>query len=744
MRKKAIISCLYLGFFSQVAQILILREALTAFAGVEMVLGLTLCVWLLTVGLGGFAGNKLDRLRRKPLVNLQVLYLIAGLLLPITIIALRSLSAIFGFMPGEIVGFSTTFLGATLCLTPLCFVFGILFAANARVYHDNIPQWVGRVYLWEALGATSGGLLITFIFIPYISQLTVSLGLLFLSLAVVLSLKAKTNPLWIIISGLLTLVVIAAGDSAKLIQQLDRQTRAISHTVGQQLAVTDSPYGQLAITRYGEQYGLYLNGSLTAAYPDPQTAEEAVHFALLSHPRPQSALLIGGGLTGAIAQLRKHKVKIDYVELDPELIRLARENLPPEVTTFLDSCRIIYQDGRRYLSSVTDQYDVILCNLGEPSTALVNRFFTREFFLVVRAHLTAGGIFSFRMPSSESYLNPERAMFLSSLTRTLRSVFTEVLVLPGENNIFLATDRPGVLISKPESFITRLKEREITNQFVNEHLIPFRLTDAAYDFINQHVNHPTARVNTDFHPVCYYYNAVLWNLHFAGPEKWLLRQLERLSPGHLWGGLSCLAFVLLGWVALSLRRRRLSLLYSLFTAGLTMMTMEIVLLYGFQIFLGYVYARMGLLIACFMGGLSLGSYFFTRHRSLSGNQIIALHALSAATVLAFILFAGSVSPATSSSVILEGIFYLLSVLFGFLGGAVFVLANALYLREFAEPDALPVAMGYGVDLIGAATGALVVSAVLLPLWGIHFTLWLVIGINLATGIGLLLARVKSR
>ena len=731
MRTRAVISCVYLGFFSQVAQVIVLREALTAFAGVEMVLGLTLGIWLLAVGCGGFAGNRIKLLRRRPFLALRIMYLCAGLLLPVTILAVRRIPELFGFAPGEIVGLATSLFGATVMLFPLCFLLGLLFVANARVYADTEAKWVGTVYLLEALGAALGGLVVTFLFIPLWSHLTASLGMLFLGAAVLVLIKEKGGLRYVLLFGLLLLAWLAYAGSFSPLHKLDLRTRVLNRAAGRLLAVSDSPYGQLAVTRYGEQYSLYVNGTLAVSYPDRMSAEEAVHFALLSHPAPQSVLLIGGGAGGTVYELRKHSVSVDYVELDPELVRLAREHFPAEAVAPLDDCRTIYQDGRAYLSRTGAKYDVIILNLGEPSTALVNRFFNREFFKIAKDHLLPGGVFSFRVPSSESYISPERELFLSSLHKTLIDVFLGVVVLPGPTNIFLAAAEPGVLIEASARFIARIKERGLQNEFVNEYLLPFRLTAAAYDFVGRHLHAQDAKDNTDLRPVCYFYDTILWNLHFSGPQKWVLSRLVGLSGRVVWlaGGLGVI--LILGICFLTRRTNTVPFLFSLFATGLTGMAMEVVLLFCFQVYLGYIYAKIGLLVACFMIGMSVGSYFLTRRVRSSAGTLMIFQFLPAAGAVAFLAVAVGVIPRGIPSGVVESIFYLLSLGFGFCGGALFVIANGLYTERFRGRAYLPVATGYGVDLAGSGLGALAVSSLFIPVWGVAFTVWLIVALNLS-------------
>ena len=726
MRTRAVISCVYLGFFSQVAQVVLLREALTTFAGVEIVLGLALGVWLIAAGAGSIAAHRVNILQARPLPSLQALYLAAGVLFPLTIFAVRLLPTMLAFAPGEIVAPEVALAGTALSLGPLCLLLGALFVANVRVFGTNQTEWSGKVYLFEACGAAAGGLVVTFLFIPFLSHLMIALVLL-ASGAMTAAVISGGKSIRLVLGAVAVLIIGAA----PLMEPLDLWTRTRHRTIGEFLALADSPYGQIAVTRYGEQYSLLVNGTLAASFPDRQSAEEAVHFALLSHRAPKTALLIGGGVGGAVSEALKHHVQLDYVELDPQVVRLARQHFPLAAIAPLDSCRIIYEDGRAYMSRTAKTYDVIMLNLGEPSSALINRFFTREFFEVVKAHLADSGVFSFRVPSSESYLSSERERFLSSLNKTLSAVFPEEVVLPGPSAVFIATAQTGMLIRSANQFATRINGRNLHTEFVNAYLLPNRLSDAAFEFLAQHLQHPQAKMNTDLRPMCYLYDAILWNLHFTGPHQWVMSRLAGVPAGSLAGMLGVLAIALVGVTALRKQSPSLPTLVALFVTGLTGVAIQVVLMFSFQAVLGYVYAKIGLLASAFMVGMSIGSYLLTRRAAYGMRTLALLLLLPLAVALVLLAFLVETTGAIRRPIPAEFLFYLFSLVLGFCGGALFVPANRLYLATRHSAGTLPVGTGYAMDLAGSALGALAVSSILIPIWGIPFTILLVAECNLA-------------
>src|ERR1039458_9763905 len=175
----------------------------------------------------------------------------------------------------------------------------------------------------------------------------------------------------------------------------------------------DSIYGNLAVietgnmgtgnTETGNIRSIYDNGVILASVPDENAAEEAVHYALPDPPAPRHLLMIGGGVNGSITQALKHPTveRIDYVELDPALIDMARQLFPAQSAPFVSDPRVHvhYADGRYflrnyhrdYLKASGNTFDVIILNVPDPQTAQLNRFYTAEFFRSARDRLAPGG-----------------------------------------------------------------------------------------------------------------------------------------------------------------------------------------------------------------------------------------------------------------------------------------------------------------------------------------------------------------
>ena len=139
----------------------------------------------------------------------------------------------------------------------------------------------------------------------------------------------------------------------------------------------NSIYSNLTVVGGQSGYSFYSNGLHMFTVPNRASAEQVAHFPMLEHPDPGKVLLIGGGVGGSLAEILKHPVKqVDYVELDPLVIDLAREWLSKldkgeDLLAPLNDPRVkvANMDGRLFVKQSKQQYDVVILDLPEPFTA---------------------------------------------------------------------------------------------------------------------------------------------------------------------------------------------------------------------------------------------------------------------------------------------------------------------------------------------------------------------------------------
>ena len=657
------------------------------------------------------------------LKNLFLWYIVIAVLCFLTVFFIRSSKLVLGINTIEIVGFLPMMISSAILLAPLCFVLGFTFALNSKIWQFSDPSGflVNRVYLWESIGAGLGGILATFILIPKLSNFDIIQIIFILNLLVSITLWSKyAVPIKFLRAYLLLLALVLAlvnvqGILKGFSQKLFWRDLPLIKT-------EDSKYGNIAVVKDKEQISFYENGLLLFSYPASFSSEEAIHFALSEHPHPQKLLLIGGGLGGSLSEaLKYNNLKIDYVELDSKLIKLAREYLPSKEADLFSNPNVNLHllDGRLFVKNEKEKYDVIILNLPDPSNLQLNRFYTVEFFASVKKILNQNGIFSFRVSSAENYISPQQGLYLSSLYKSASIIFKKVIMFPGENNVFLASDNQDQLFYDWSKITEQLKQRSISTQYINQNFLPYRLSQFRIDYLNDAIDKSSGRINYDLEPICFFYNIILWSSQFKSIEKPIFLFFYQLNR---WWILFVLVGIWLTFVVYSFFKReevvpRLAL-RAIFLAGATSIFLEMVILLSFQIFYGYLYSKIGLILTLFMFGLGIGAFYIQskiKKRDIGLGNLVLVQLYQLVLVFLFLCLIVYFSIGSISQLAVEITLYLAISFCGIISGMEFVLANHLYLKEKREAK---VGTGYSVDLWGAAVSSILVGTILIPILGL--------------------------
>lgn len=714
-----------IGLTAVIAQVVLLRELLVVFYGNELSLALVLASWLLWTALGSVLLGRLPA--RSPRLRMAILQVAAAFAFPATIFAVRASRAFFAATPGEVLAPGVMLLVSFAALSVFCLVSGGLFAAGSRLYAAEAAAPTGAatssVYLLEAAGSTAGGLLASLVLTPHLGAFPIAAILAALNLAVasLLLLRSRTAlGAAVVVLGLIFGLLTPAA-----VRRLEQASLARLWHALRVLDSRNSPYGNLAVVAGEGSRSLYQNGIVQFTIPDPAAAEEAVHYALLQHPAPRRVLLIGGGVNGSAAEVLRHPTveRLDYVELDPAVLDIARLHFARAWSAIGSEERIEshHADGRLFLKTTGERFDVIIVNLPEPQTAQLNRFYTVEFFREAAARLAHGGVLAFQSPGAENYISPELAEFLRCLHLTLRQVFPEVRAIPGDTVHFFAATRPGTLTTSAHELVARLRARNLRTTYVREYFLPFRLAPERLRDLEEQIRPlPGTRLNRDFAPVAYYFDAVLWSTQFTGGRHRWFRALAQVNFLWLAAATALLVLLAIGLAARAPanRRPRVAAGACAAMAGLTLMALQILLLLGFQAIYGYVYQQLALLIAAFMAGLALGSWRALR-AGTGGDlrRMVRLQMVTAAAPLLLVVLLMSLAGAASRAAAFfaaQVAIPALALLCGALGGYQFVVASRAFFagKESGSPGSL-----YALDLAGACIGALLLSPYLLTVFG---------------------------
>ncbi len=662
------------GIASVVAQLLLIREFLALFRGNEYVIALILFNWLI---LGGI-GTRLARWatgRTASRSTLAWISLILALLGVLQIPALRQLRDLV-FIHGSSVGFYPTFLFVLAGMAPYCLLVGFALPYSLFVLRDETPGYSGvRVYMADNLGDVCGGALFSFLLVWLVTPLQALFlaGLPLLVCAVLLSPPGSRNRrLWLVKAGLFLIPMSGV---------LGLERASLLRPAGELVHYQESRYGRLEVYRDREQFTLFRDGVPAVSDQNRSRAEEAVHYPLIQLDRVRRVLLIAPE-SGMLREVAKyHPEQVDYVELDPAITTLQfRYGMVREIP----GLNLIHQDARAWLSATDRTYDAIIMNLPEPETFQVNRFFTTGFFAIVQQHLTPGGIFSFSLEGYDNFLGEAQRHKVSSIFNTASRYFSHLLLLPGGSIYFLCRDRPLT-----EEIPARLTARGITSWYVGNYFAG-EMSRERIAYLRGELE-SAAPVNTDLKPQLMQLMFLQWFAKFQTSPLWFYGLLGLLLATYLW------------------RARREEMV--LFSTGFMVMGSEILVIFAFQVYYGYIYTQIGLIVTVFLAGLLPGAWLGERLVSRPARVMVWTDLFLVLLLGLFWLLLVRVG---------EGMTVQFLLFFGFLVslGCGMQFAPALRMGGSDNPAATRV---FSADLIGAAAGALLTSVVLIPFLGIAMT-----------------------
>ncbi|HLD36335.1 MAG TPA: fused MFS/spermidine synthase [Planctomycetota bacterium] len=742
-----VITFIWLGFIALIAQTIALRELLVVFFGNELCLGIIFTAWLLGITAGAFIASFItDRIKSSVSIPIAILLLIT-IILPLQVYLIRISRLMLDIPLGQHIPFLETLYMSFLLVVPFSILIGIAFPVACKIYADknDSAQSIGRVYVWEALGSLLAGILFTFILVERFSAFEIIYGCNFITLAVITITIYITKLKPAIKYGLMALVwlllinaLIHPGSMAPLDEYtIEKRWEA---TYGKDIKLVksvDSKYGNIAIGELQNQYSLVENGKYVSSFPDEYTHAPLAHLLMTQHPKSRNVLLIGGGIEGTIKEMLKYPIEsLDYVQLDPKIIEVVKKHMPEEDLKTMETdrrLRIHYADGRRFIKSNYQSrlYDLIIINLPDPSTANINRFYTTDFFKEAKQCLNNGGVLATRCSSAVNYFGEDVGNYTGSVYDSLASVFKYVLVTPGTEAHFFASDEPDTITFDIKTLDSRYRASKVESKyFISPASFEIMLPESQIKFTQEALrNRKTHYLNTDLKPITYFFNLVLWDTMTDSSGTFF----KTLSGIKFWWVI--LVIITLAAVRLGLlvsfttkeSRQQHNALFSIFIIGLSGLSLELILLLAFQNIYGYLYQYIGFLIALFMAGLALGAFISNRLLNQNSSLLKKYWLIHIAIML---LSLGLVYLTALLEITLPVfLISLFIIVIGTLTGMAYPLLSKMYIQSGAAVGKTAGLID-AFDHLGACLGALFTGILLIPLFGITQTCLLIALLNL--------------
>lgn len=730
MKKWLVFNIVLKGYSSIIIQSLLLRELLVIFHGNELTVGLILSLWLLGGAVGSILASFFLRFYKNALRIFVLFQLLSIACFPFSIFLIRLSHSLLGLSAtetlglGSLIGITVSTLSFLSCFDAAMFTSGInLLSKDAT--EDEAP--VAKFYLFESLGIIVGGILFTFFFLNSLNSFQIAFLSGILSSLAAFGLIFKDKRLFFKITPLVLFLLFAAFfNYSQPIQEatLDKEWEGkniISHT--------NSPYGNIAVSFISNQYTLFYDGLPLISIPNGEAyfAEDFVHLPLLTRDSFKNILFIGNACGGPLAEVLKYPVKkIIYSEIDPALIKSLSQIQDTTIQHELKDPRVRIEtiDARNFVKRSKEKFDCVFVNTALPTSLVLNRYATQEFFTEVKNRLASNGIAVFKTSGATNALNTELKNINASLFLTLKSVYPEIAVIPGDGfNLFIASNNEIDL--NVEKMTRNLNKLKIKTTFLNPTYLKLRLDPAQKEWFFETIKSAItmSRLNQDLNPNGLYEALRIYYVQHSKKISKIFEKIQMINGVNAFVFLAGFLFVFWAFV-LKKKHLNLALRFTVFSTGIFTMSMQITTLFLFQSLLGYLFKWVAILTTSFMIGTSAGAILASK-KLIHLSSLKNISRIEGILATAAVFLCGAIIIFSKSALALQPLawlFSLISISLGVLVGLEIPLVCEILRQKNKKPAISKISsiagQLYSLDLLGACLGALFVPLVLIPSCGI--------------------------
>ncbi|MDX9721085.1 MAG: 4Fe-4S binding protein, partial [Myxococcota bacterium] len=635
-----------------VGQSLLLRDFLWVQQGYESSIAVFFATWLFWVGVGATLVRQRSPASAAPQHPARLRLLLAlGCCYPLLAwaqsLGFVSFRSIVGLAWWEHVSLSQTVVWGALLNAPFSLATGMLFALLSASLGERAREWeaaglglarkaswsaLSVLYGFETLGAGVGGGVMTLGLQLGLAPLTLLAGFSgLMALAVVAVAVTFGRSLASLCASLVFALsaALALGPSGAALGEVWEAWRW-RQTLGQAqfLESIQTPYSQVQVGLYDGVPVAFSAGRSLVTAEQSEDGEFLAALMLAEHPRARRVMLLAPHRLDALAALLRSPLEeLVLVVQDERLHHALLRHWPAEVQRAMQDPRLRLCVSDPILvaqrCAARQGFDVVYLESDEALTLQAYRLHTQEFFVSLRSLLSDEAVLISTIRAGENLLSGPLLEAARADLATLRSVFTEVLVGPGEHAFVIASNTQGLGSVDAELLAERHRARVESDRSSSiipaEHFAiyfpPSRLAWRAADLgelesVPNTIEDPRALAR-----------AIAVQLEEDGIGE-VERLYERASFAWLlfpWGLLLIALFLMRRprcVVAGGARETQLSALLSVAGVGAVSMASSVLLLYAYQSRFGNIYLMLGALSALFMVGNALGVWLGKHGASL--------------------------------------------------------------------------------------------------------------------------------
>ena len=366
---------------------------------------------------------------------------------------------------------------------PASFFSGLLFTLLGRAIREEYSHETtatGVLTLANTLGAMIGALVAGLFLLPKLgieaSLFALALGYAAVSIASYLGLseiERRSRRGWVSLAAVPVFAVILAAFPFGLLRNhfvpraLRNFTPPVTYLVAYREGLTETvSYLRTDWMGAPVSFRLVTNGHSMAAsrFLDRRYMKLYVYWAVAVNPEIRKALLVSYGL-GMTAEALTHTRaldSIDVVDTSREILGLADVVFGgPERGPLSDPrVRVHVDDGRFFLQTTRQRYDLITSEPPPPDGAGIVNLYSREYFELLRQHLNPGGVVTYWLPVHQLRVPHAKAVvaaFCSALDDC-------ALWNPGRGDWMLTGTHGAVTSDSEERFVRQWKDPIVSRE----------------------------------------------------------------------------------------------------------------------------------------------------------------------------------------------------------------------------------------------------------------------------------------
>ena len=315
----------------------------------------------------------------------------------------------------------------------------------------DVAARVGALTVTNTLGTIAGSILTGYALLPALgSQGALRLVAAAFALAAALATRslredgARRGTRYAAAAAVLVAIVMPRWDMARMTSGAN-----VYFTTGPppdriEMVREDVHGGVTTVARRAGVTTMYTNGKFQGDDgPEMPAQRRFAHFPSLFVQRFDRALVIGLGTGTTLGTIAAYPWRrVDVAEISPSIVEAARRFFAPQMLGALEDprVRLDLNDGRNVLLVAAEPYDLVTIELTSVWFAGASSLYSREFYDLVRARLSRGGVLQ-----QWVQLHHIRRAELASIVHTLRGAFAHVALFQGgEQGILVASDEPLV------------------------------------------------------------------------------------------------------------------------------------------------------------------------------------------------------------------------------------------------------------------------------------------------------------